>query len=365
MLTIHRYVGGSYLLSFVTTLVVFTFILSIRFMFRVAELLAAGVDWAPLARILLYSFPETLAMSVPISALTAALLVFGRLSSDGEIAAMTTGGINIWRVAAIPLGIAALLTVFCVYINSETVPRGHLVRRREVAALGVGSVTKLLQAGRFIQDFPGLTIYIGRKSGDRLSDVRIYDLRRPNVRREIRARSGELHYDEGSSDLLIDLRDVRVDPFHVDRPGQAFCKRWPIRIENAVRQSAYRPRAQDQTFRQLLDDIRYTATRYPELSTEDVAVKRSLLSVELHKRLVFSFACLSFVLLGIPLGIKGHRKDSSIGVAISLFLVLNFYVFIIVAQSMAKYPSVHPDVIVWLPVIISVLIGTRLIQRAN
>jgi len=101
------------------------------------------------------------------------------------------------------------------------------------------------------------------------------------------------------------------------------------------------------------------------LSADDVAKKKTLLAVEFHKRLALSFACFSFVLLGVPLGIKGHRKESSIGVAVSLFLVFNFYAFIIVAESMAKYPAVRPDLIVWMPVIISMVLGTVLMRRVN
>ena len=364
MRTIHRYIGGSYLLSLVTTLVVFTFVLSIRFLFKIAELLAAGVDWEPLAKILLHSLPGTLALSVPISALTAALLVFGRLSSDGEITAMRTGGISIWRIAATPLLMAAGLTAFCVYINNAWVPRGHLVRSQQTAELGVGSVVKLLQAGRFIQEFPGLTLYIGQRSGDELQDVRIYDLRVPNVRRDIRARTGTIRLDPNGTDLIIDLRDVRgVNPLDADGPGRA--RRWAIRIENAARQRRYIPRERDFTFLELLDGIYNTTERYPVLSADDVTKKRTLLAVELHKRLALSFACFSFVLLGVPLGIKGHRKESSIGVAVSLFLVFNFYAFIIVAESMAKYPAVRPDLIVWMPVIISMVGGTVLMRRVN
>ena len=365
MRTISRYIAGSYLLSFVTTLVVFTFVLSIQFLFKVAELLALGVDWSPLLSILAHSLPGTLAFSIPISALTAALLVFGRMSSDGEITAMRTSGISIWRIASTPLIMAAALTALCTYINNEWVPRGHLVRSQQVAALGVGSVVKLLQAGRFIDDFPGLTIYIGHRTGDELHDVRIYDLRTPNVQREIRAKRGIIQYRQSSGTLVIDLHDVRVDPFDVSRPGQAFCKRWPLQIENAARQRRYNPRKYDMSFQELLDGIMNTAIRYPVLDAEDVPKKRAILSVELHKRLAMSCACLSFVLLGIPLGIKGHRKESSIGVAVSLFLVLNFYVFIIIAESMAKYPAAHPDLIVWLPVVISVAVGTVLMRRAN
>ena len=39
--------------------------------------------------------------------------------------------------------------------------------------------------------------------------------------------------------------------------------------------------------------------------------------VELSKRFVFAMASLCFVLIGIPLGIRSQRKESTIGMAIA------------------------------------------------
>ena len=71
-----------------------------------------------------------------------------------------------------------------------------------------------------------------------------------------------------------------------------------------------------------------------------VLKQKMALAVELNKRLALSLSCLTFVLLGIPLGVKAHRKESSIGVAMGLFLVFNFYLFIVVAESL-KSQTAH------------------------
>ena len=87
--------------------------------------------------------------------------------------------------------------------------------------------------------------------------------------------------------------------------------------------------------------------------------------VESNKRLALSLSCFAFTLLGIPLGIKSHRKESSIGVGISLFLVFIFYFFIILANSLVGHPEYRPDMIVWIPVIFSEIFGFYLLYRAN
>ena len=365
MQTLHKHIATGFIVTFAVTLVVFTFVMCIGIVFKVTELLARGVDWAPILRILLSGIPQALSLSIPISALTTSLLVFGRLSADGEITAMKACGISLWQVVSVPLLLAAVLTIVCLHINNELVPQSHYTRRREVSRLGVETPLALLEEGRFIEDFPDMTIYVGRKKGDVLYDIRIYDLRKAGIRREIRAKSGRIRETEGGLDLLMDLQDVRVDPFLDDRPGALTCSRWPFRIKNAFSTSEYQKQEDDWTFVELVMRMRDPESWFPHLNAEDSSRQRMSLAVALHKRLVLSFSCLAFVMLGIPFGIKAHRKESSVGVAISLFLVFNFYLFIIVAESLAKRPEVHPDIIAWMPVVISMVLGTVMLNRGN
>ena len=365
MQILHKYIAGNLLVSFLATLVVFTFVMSIGVAFKVTDLLARGVAWHPIMKVLLSGVPSALALSIPVSMLTSCLLVFGRFSADGEIAAMKACGVSLWTVVKTPRLIALGLVVVCVYINNELVPRGHYLRRSEVRRLGMESPLEMLNEGRFIRDFAGLTIYIGSRVDDRLYDVRIYDLRTTSIRREVRAKSGLVKTGDNKSDLILDLRDVRVDPFFDDRPGAMFCSRWLVTIPDAFKTREYLKRDDDMTYGELLDGILNVAERYPTLAAADLAKQRMRLLVQLNKRLVLSFSCYAFVLLGIPLGIRTHRKESSIGVAISLGLMFSFFLFVIAAESLAKQPEMQPHLIAWLPVLLSMLLGSLLLNRAN
>jgi len=365
MRILNRYITGSFLATFLATVTVFTFVLSIGGLFKLTELLTRGVSWRPIVGIFLSAMPSALSFAIPISALAGALLVFGRLSADSEITAMKACGVSLWRIMGwvLPMGFALVLV--CLYVNNELAPMSHYARRTAVSNLGFQAPVELLEEGRFIQDFDGLTVYIGRKRGMNLQDVRIYDLRRKGEKREIRAKSGVIQAaTTNTQDILIELADVTIDPFSFDRPGVGRCSKWPVRIENVMRVGKYRKRDKDKTFRELIDGV---AGRNADevLGEEDASRRRMAISVELHKRLALSASCFSFLLLGVPLGIRSHRKESSIGVGISLLLVFVFYLFIIVAESMSKHPAWHPDLIAWIPVVCSVLLGGVLIHRMN
>lgn len=364
MRTLNRYLTGSFLVTFLLALLIVTFVMCIGIMFKVTDLIARGVSWQPVLRVLVDRFPQALTYSIPISVLVTCLLMFGRLSADGEIVAMRASGVNIWNIVQRPCLLAAILGLVCAVINNEVVPKGHLASRVELSKLGMQTPLELLEEGRFIQDFPGMTLYITKRKDNTLQGVRIYDLRKPGIRREIRATTGIVREAQGGG-VSLDLRDVRIDPFADDRPGAAYCEQWLVNVPRDTSKGVYIPNKNDETFFGLLDDIRTVSVKYPHFSAEDALRYRTLLTVELHKRFSLAASCFAFAVLGIPLGIKAHRKESSVGIGISLLLVFHYYVFIMIAESFEKNASAQPHLITWIPILISLAVGAWLINRHN
>ena len=78
---------------------------------------------------------------------------------------------------------------------------------------------------------------------------------------------------------------------------------------------------------------------------------------------MFAFASICFVLIGVPLGIRAQRRESTIGMAISLATALSYYLVVILMTSMAKNDVLHPHVLIWLPVFICFILAGRLIPK--
>lgn len=353
-------------MSFLTTLGVVTFVMSIGIFFKITELAARGVQPGALLMILLYGMPQALSFSIPVSVLMSGLLVFGRLSADGEITAMRASGVSMAQIARQPLGMAFLASLICLGLNSYVQPKSYMARRQAIAKLDVMTPVEMLEEGRFIDDFAGMTIYVERRRGSEVRNVRIYDEREKGVRREIRAKSGRFIASVRKKGYIrMELDDVRIDPFSADTPGPAFCDHWVILIDATSRQKTYRPKEGDLTMVELWRAIQDPSRFAPHLKGEDLAQQASRCRVEFHRRFVMALACTGFMLLAIPLGVRTHRKESSFGVGLSLILVFLFYLFVALAESLGRRPEWRPELILWIPIAGAGVLGVWLLRRRD
>ncbi len=365
MKTLHRHLFADFMVYVLTATAALVFVVCVALVFGTADLMVRGVGAAAFLKVVALGIPTILPFALPVSLLTASLLLFGRLSSDGEITAMKAGGMSLWRVVS-PLLLFALLTsLVCVWINNRTVPRNRYAQRRLLEELSAVAPLDFFPAGQTISEFPGLTVWVERIEDDELVNLRIYDRRQGQTQRDIHARRGTVSLTDDGHGLMLDLFDVTIDPFDENRPGPALVGRWPLRLGDVRQRRSYRERPGDFELDELRSRIR-TLQESGSLSDEAERDREIMaLRVEINKRFALSAACFAFVLLGIPLGIKAHRRESSIGGAISLAVLLVFYVVLVLVESLRRHPQFRPDILIWTPVLISLFFGWRLVRRAE
>ena len=400
MKTIERYVFGAFLSSFFLAFLVLSFVLTIGLMVQIVGYMLNGIPVGLVGEFALVSFPETMQWTIPLGLLVASILVFSRLSADSEIAAMRACGINLLTVMRWPLFFAAFCTLVCLFINNEIVPRGHEVRRNLKCRLSVGAGLELLEPGRMIDDFPKVRIFFEEKEGNWLKDLIVLDYTNPKLDRMVTASKALVSSDE--RDVVLDLHGMTVDPIDEDNPGMARAARVQYRIKDALKATDYKRKEKDLRFFEILREIRQARidvsdplaakerkaqekrakqaasrkSRRAETIQEPMSPERELkvlkkslrrylstLRTEFQKRMVFAFASICFVLIGVPLGIRAQRRESTIGMAISLATALTYYLVVILMTSVAKNDALHPYVLIWLPVIVCFALASHLIPK--
>lgn len=374
MRILTSFISRNFLVAFLITLVVFMFVMAVGTIFKVIDLFSRGVDGLFILKFFLSGMPFSLIFAIPMSVLSAAYLVFSRMTADREIIAMKASGISLWQVIQPPVLIATLLCALCVYINCSVAPKSHYARRLMIGGLGTETPLTLLDEGRWINDIPNIKIYILRKSDNRLSNIYMTQFGEKGIRRQIQAVDGTVDTDPDNPSLItINLHKVRIsdydedDPSNPDKIKHLTAEHYPMPVDMSAlvgKGQVIKKRA-DLTMMELIGALRYGREVQMNASIENLAVHRMSLQVEVSTRLALSFSCYAFVLLGAALGVKIHRKESTIGLALILILVLAFFSFIALADSLVSRPEFRPDLIVWIPFLVAESIGFIFIYRAH
>ena len=367
----NRYLLGDFLKSFFITLVVLTFVMYVGAVVQAIDYMSRGISGLLILKIFALNIPFTLSFVIPVSVLTTVQLHFGRLSADGEITAMKSCGVSLWQMAAPILFCSMLLSLVCLYINAEVAPRSHWIRRQMLRNLGEEDPLALLDEGRFVNDFPGVKVYVGKKADRQIEDIILYQFDEKGARAEVRAKSGSVDFNAETRVMEIDLKQVRLTEYDKEHPEDQAKARtlsadsYPVTLDlrQMLNKGKVNKKPASMTFAELVQSIQNVRQTFPDIQEKNVQRMRTKMAVDASKRLALAMSCFSFTLLAIPLGIRSHRKESSIGIGLALILLFIFYLFIIIADSLLDRPEWRPDMIPWIPVLGSQLLGTLLLHK--
>lgn len=384
MKTLHWYLTRQVVVSLVMTVVVFTFVLLIGNVLQ--EILTLLVKRQATMGVVVEAVgllvPFVWVFALPMAMLTATLLVFGRFSADQELMAVRASGISLLSLITPILLLSLLLCGISAVVNLEIAPRCRVAYNELIFKARIELVAAQLPEGRFISDSRGYTFYVGRNRKNKLQDVIVFKDDGTNGSTTLRAPRGLLHVDSTNRQFFVELFDVKLLTSVNGNYHSSTAKGYVIDLLDEKSRLQKKPGITDLTFTQLQDEMRELEARLhlpaplQKLSAEqrrsqkrDFEKQRSDLTsplrVQIHRQVAFSFACFGFTLIGIPLGIRVHRRETNVSFFIALVLVLIYYGFIMVGQSLATRPEFAPHLIVWLPNFIFQAIGAVLLWRAN
>ncbi|MEI6891390.1 MAG: LptF/LptG family permease [Pontiella sp.] len=375
MRKLTKYLLFDFLAIFGTALLLITFAFSIGTMYKLIDYMAKGLPLGVIGQFALFTLPYSMSYTIPISALFASLLLFGRISSDSELGAMRSGGLSLWQVASPVVLFSVLLTAVCFYNSFVIYPRTTYAAeylKKNALSMGVEDPIKLLEEGRFIRDFPGYMIYVGKKNKNKVKDLIVYKIDKESgeIEDTIRAESGIMTIDREEKILKIDLFDVRVEIADAEDPSKSQYfnfKKHPIRVDlnEMTKSSTVRKKRKFLTFSELLYVIRNPDADMEWMQKYDQSIEHGRNLIEFNQRLCLALAPLMFVLIAIPLGITSHRKESSIGMLMSLVIMFIYYVFIILSDTFDKNPELYPWLLPWIPIVLGQIGGLIMMRRAN
>jgi len=379
--TLHKYLTLQVLASLALTVSVFTCVLLLGNVLKeILNLLLSGEVriWIVFEAIGLL-IPFVLVFALPIGFITATLLVFGRFSADQELTAARASGVSLLSLAAPVLVLSLLCCGLSAWINTDLGPRSRVAYKNLLNNARGDLANVRLPEGRLVYDFPGYIFSVGKNRRGNLEDVSVYVLAKTtnDATSYIRAPRGKLEVQMAQNQLIVHLFDANSITLNGPQAIASSAPEMVLEpISLAAGNSAAKPRISDMTFPQLKQELHEREQLYNLLpATNSAAEWRAQTKnidklvqqarSQMHQQIAFSFSCFAFALIGIPLGIRVHRRETNIGIAMALLLVLVYYSFVILGSSLSGRPDFAPHLIFWIPNFIFQAAGAVLLWRAN
>ena len=374
---LDRYIFKSVLGTCLAAVALFTFVLTLGNVIRdlLGHVLAGQFPAMTFVRLVWLWVPAMAIYALPMGLLTGVLLTLGRLSADSEITAMRAAGLSLVRVARPVLVLGALGAAAAIYINFQSMPLARVSYEREFADALRANPMSFIIPKTFVRVFKGSVIYVGEKDGGVLRDIWLWELdSEQRVKRLIRAESGRLDYDEATNSLVPTLTNAKteernaIDPEDFSKspkaPSADKLEEVRLSLDRYFGHEGVHIKSEWLTYAQLqAERTRLAAQTPPPEKTKDAERERMKLELVWQDKLNLSLSVFSFALIGVPLGIKISRRETSANLGLALGLVLGYYVLTVAVKWLDRDPEYRPDLLLWLPNLFFLALGVWLFTR--
>ncbi len=376
---LDRYIFKSVLGTCLGAVALFTFVLTLGNVIRdlLAHVLAGQLPAMTLVRLVWLWVPAMAIYALPMGLLTGVLLTLGRLSADSEITAMRAAGISLARIARPVLAIGALGGLAAIYINFESMPHARVSYEREFAEALRANPMSFIVPKTFIRSFKGSVIYVGDKQGSVLKDIWLWELDgEQRVVRLIRAESGRLDYDETSNSLIPTLVNAKTeernaaDPEDFSKspkaPSAEKVEEVHLSLDKYFGHEGVHVKREWLTYDELQAAREKLAAAPVPTEAEKAKTAReeqTKLAIVYHDKLNLALSVFSFALIGVPLGIRVSRRETSANLGLALGLVLSYYVLTVMVKWLDRHPEYRPELLLWLPNLLFLALGVWMFTR--
>ncbi len=309
--------------------------------------------------------PGVLIFSIPLATLAGIIIGFSRMGSDSEIVAMRAAGVGSWTMIWPALLIGLLCTGATTYLHLKEAPEAARDLER-IALEGLLAKLDSPVEPRTFSTLPRYVIYVrdGNKEQGTWGRVFIFGQRGDHTE-VYTARSGRIDSAGDRSELV--LTDVLATEFPIaaaegatKQPattniigGNNGEKSYVVKRLDQLRFSINTGRA-DVVARLNQRDTNADAMEWSDLrervESGSPDEQREALRI-LNRRGALSLAPLVFSLLGATLGLRIRRGGRSVGVLLTLIIVIVYYLLSLLGESMARVGSVSPYLGPWLATI--------------
>ena len=335
-------------------------------LFKITELVAEyHVPLVKAAELMILHVPSLVVITLPMAMLLAALLGFGRLSSDSEVVALFASGISLYRIALPVIAMSVVVTALSFTLNEIVVPKTNSKHQQMLSDLkGQPMSTDKPHSWFDAENAEMKTIYSvgGYDASTRtLRDVTVTQFRH---NKPLALVYGKEAVWQGGNEWSF--KDGYWKSLEAPKHGPT--------AEHTVTVLFQGSQTRNEDINKTPDQLALYQKKYDELSfselREYIRMRQSEGAtvnedrVRLYQKIALPLASLVFALIGTPLGLRPHRSSSAMGLGLAIVIIFAYWILMHYMTILGNNGAVSPATASFAPTLAGICAGIALIVRA-
>jgi LPS export ABC transporter permease LptG/LPS export ABC transporter permease LptF len=347
------------LLPFFLGLLILTFILLMPPILENArDLLAKGVDFGTVFRILLTLTPQALSITIPMALLYGILMGLGRLSADREFVALQACGVSIFRALRPIALLAGVAFAADQYVLLVALPNANQTFREITFNVVAGKAESDVKPRAFYQGFPSRVIYVRDvKPNIGWQDVFLADTTRPDQTSVYFASGGRLLIDRDRRSVQLVLTDGTLHTTFAAQPERYDVSSFDRLVLNMDAESVFK-RTQllkgdnEMTIAELQAEIEKRRAQGIPYATQLFTIQQ---------KFSIPVSCLVLAAIGLAFGASNRKDGTLASFALGSGVIFVYYIFMYMSRAAANGGRMSPSLAPWVPNVVLGIAGVALV----
>ena len=422
---LDKYILKNHLIPFIYASLSLMGIFLLQFLMKFADrLVGKGLGFWVITKLIVYNLAWMVVLVIPMATLVATLMAYGNMSQNDEITIIKSSGVSLYRMITAPLLASVVLAYLLFLFNDNVLPDANHKAKVLMQDISRQKPTLSLTPGMFSQEITNYSILargVNPKT-NMLSNLTIYNYTNPIKIDIVTAREGKFFFSKDQKKLIMDLKNgeihqsditdknlyrrlhfkkhriiMNADQFSFQQSGPGVPRGDRELSTTAmaniidslelIKQSsitALNKQVEKYFYinSSLNKNISYEKNNavYSKAIINVTTSKNVILSnynrinflqnkineywVEIYKKYALPFACIVFVIIGAPIGVKVKKGGFGVSASISLFFFLIYWAFLIWGEKLGNRNILSPFLGMWTANILLSFIGGILIIKS-
>ncbi|MFH1768981.1 MAG: LptF/LptG family permease [Candidatus Omnitrophota bacterium] len=357
MKILRTYILKDFLSSFFFSIMSLTLVMMLGNLIKISDMIIRkGVNVIDAFKLFSFFIPYILGFTIPLSILMGTLLVMGRFAADNELVAINVAGISFFRILNIFLTIGLISSLFLFILKDKVLPDFHYNYRWHIKNIYAKNITAIIEPGVYLENFKDTILYVEDIKENKLKNIFIYEIYNEELNQVTFAKTGEFAVDNNV--LKMKLENGFSDRVNAKDKTESYRASFSVLFQDLPIEGKDNVTVDKKPADMNIQELKKEIRRFRKLDIDPIKFL-----LEIHERISFSFAPLTFVLLGFGISLVVKHREKSINFGVAALIAGIYYILILLGETLSSYHYIPPLLGMWFPNIIVSALGMYLFMK--